>query len=546
LASLCDEVQELEKTFQSQILPSIVLFSANDSSNLTSPQQINSKTDIFDDDAKKGRESELLSRIGKFLPALQLASNGTARLRRLVKNMVCQLGGCTTPAAVPFYFDGQQKDDEVLSQNKSDGAASDVKKASTLQAPVFGEGVPMFKLGKAIGIALRLLITVDSAVASNQDLQLAWAMYKDVVLEWGEQKRSVDELDDEFESFERMMVQLDFSLMSSRSFIAAIEQNFDPRGRFQEANYQLHDEIRHILTTLYAQNCDRVNTDEETTERLDCVGVYAIYVLYRHLLPPNVIPDAKLHKNLFSIFPALCPIIELFGPLHFIPREFLMLHAPYEAVRGCNADSSEIREAAAAVVLKWDGSFKVRADKIRLNAISWLAMADSELSPTIKEGYPRLEDNDSILDDGSNLILASSLTDIEKASSYILHGVKIAHSCSILLRGQLLAHKSLGLAHDLSHIPSMISLIEAMKAIEKMLRVRRRSALLALQRSTLKTIASNILKRFEKVQSFVDQHSASTVQDARSIARVSACLSALEGILKGSSSFSPIRRFVFA
>mmetsp|Transcript_22201 Transcript_22201/g.36299 ORF Transcript_22201/g.36299 Transcript_22201/m.36299 type:complete len:1318 (-) Transcript_22201:84-4037(-) len=546
LASLCDEVQEINNTFHSQILPSIVLFSADDSLTPKQSKQTISKTDVFDDDAQKGRESQLLSRIGKFMPALQLASNGTARLRRLVKNMVCQLGGCATPAAVPFYFDGQQS--QELTPNDSEGAASDAKKAKqgqTTQSPVFGEGVPMFRLGKAIGIALRLLITVDSAVASNEDLQHAWAMYKDVVMEWSEQKRSDDELDEEFESFERMMVQLDFSLMSSRSFIAAIEQNFDPRGRFQEAKYDVHEEIRHILTTLYAQNCERINTEDETTERLDCVGVYAMYVLYRHLLPPNVVPDAKLHKSLWSVFPVMCPIMNLFGPLHFLPREFMMLHAPYEAVRGCSADSSEIREAAASLVLKWDGSFKARVEKLRLSALGWLAMADSELSPTIVEGYPRFDDNDDIVD-GGNFTLASSLTDIETASSYILHGVKIAHSASILLRGQLLTHKALGLELDSSHIPSMLSLIEVLKAIEKMLRVRRRSAVLSLQRSTLTMIASNILKIFEKVRSFVDQRSASTAQSARSIARVSACLSTMEGILKGSSSFSPFRRHAVA
>lgn len=547
LASLCDEVQEINNTFQSQILPSIVLFSANDSLTPQPSQRVVSKSDIFDDTDQKGRESELLSRIGKFMPALQLASNGTARLRRLVKNMVCQLGGCATPAAVPFYFDEQQTEEDLTSSNGG-GAASQVQKANqgqTAQSPVFGEGVPMFRLGKAIGMAFRLLITMDSAVASNEDLQHAWAMYKDVVMEWSEQKRSDDDLDEEFESFERMMVQLDFSLMSSRSFIAAIEQNFDPRGRFQAAKYQVHEEIRHILTTLYAQNCERVNTQEETTEKLDCVGVYAIYVLYRHLLPPNVVPDAKLHKSLWSVFPAMCPMMNLFGPLHFFPREFMMLHAPYEAVRGCSADSSEIRETAAALVLKWDGSFKARADKLRLSALGWLAMADSELSPTIVEGYPRFDDNDEIVD-GDNFTLASSLADVETASSYILHGVKIAHSASILLRGQLSSHKALGLEHDSSHIPSMLSLIEVLKAIEKMLRVRRRSAVLALQRSALKMIASNILRIFEKVRSFVDQRSASTAQGARSIARVSACLSALEGILKGSSSFSPFRRHAVA
>lgn len=116
------------------------------------------------------------------------------------------------------------------------------------------------------------------------------------------------------------MVQLDFNLLSSRSFITAVEQDFDPRGRFQAAKFALWDEVKSIVSTLYGQYCERVNTELETTERLDCAGIYAMYVLYRRLLPPNVVPDARLHKSLWSVFPAMCPILELYGPLHFIPR----------------------------------------------------------------------------------------------------------------------------------------------------------------------------------------------------------------------------------
>lgn len=381
-------MQELETTFQSQILPSIVLFSADDSAE---PNRLEAKKDILDEEAQERRESALLARIGKFLPALQMASNGTTRLRRLVKNMVVQLGAVQTPSAVPFYYDERQTEeheggsdnedgDEMSTSVTQNGGASTNPKSGnksnreeSMQAPVFGPGVPMFRLGKAIAMALRVLVAVDTAVSTNADLQEAWAMYKDVVMEWSEEKRTDNTLDSEFESFERMMVQLDFNLLSSRCFITAIEQNFDPRGRFQAAKFPLYDEIKSILVTLYGQYCERINTEHETTERLDCVGIYAMYVLYRHLLPPNIIPDAKLHKSLWSVFPAMCPIMELFGPLSFIPREFMMSYAPYKAVKGCSADIPEIRSGSATMVLKWNASFKARVTKIRLDALGWIA-----------------------------------------------------------------------------------------------------------------------------------------------------------------------------
>ena len=39
-----------------------------------------------------------------------------------------------------------------------------------------------------------------------------------------------------------MLVQLENTLLSSRSFLSAIEQNFDPSGRFKETGFQLHEE----------------------------------------------------------------------------------------------------------------------------------------------------------------------------------------------------------------------------------------------------------------------------------------------------------------
>ena len=69
--------------------------------------------------------------------------------------------------------------------------------------------------------------------------------------------------------------------MSYRSFISTIEQNFDPNGRFQAANYNLYLEIYSMINSLYGQYCERINTENKTSERLDCVGVYAMYVLYR-------------------------------------------------------------------------------------------------------------------------------------------------------------------------------------------------------------------------------------------------------------------------
>ncbi len=68
LSSLCKEVQELDATFRNRILPSIVLFGADDdASSLHMP---GARKDVLDEEAQERRELAMLARIGKFLPAL--------------------------------------------------------------------------------------------------------------------------------------------------------------------------------------------------------------------------------------------------------------------------------------------------------------------------------------------------------------------------------------------------------------------------------------------------------------------------------------------
>jgi hypothetical protein len=166
LSTLCDEVYELEKTF-SNLIPALVLFRAREATRL-------------DERAEKIRHSALLKSMGKFMPTLQLIRNGCLRLKRLVRNMVIQLGGCVTPCI----------------STEADGSVN-----SEQQSAVFGSNIALPILGKAIGSALRLLITVDEAVANNDDLREAWGMFKDVVMDHSEERRAVSNVFFWFVSF---------------------------------------------------------------------------------------------------------------------------------------------------------------------------------------------------------------------------------------------------------------------------------------------------------------------------------------------------------
>ena len=103
-----------------------------------------------------------------------------------------------------------------------------------------------------------------------------------------------------------------------------------------------------------------------------------------------------------------------------------------------------------------------------MDALGWIAVADSELAPTVPEyrasrsAGNELEEDD---DDGmEERILASSVASIESATACILTGTRIAHAASILLRSQLLTHRALGLKYAPDHLPSLISLMEVLKS----------------------------------------------------------------------------------
>ena len=61
-------------------------------------------------------------------------------------------------------------------------------------SPVLAEDVSLLLLVKAIGTALRILITVDEAVAKNDDLREAWGMFKDVAMDHSEENSAVSSL----------------------------------------------------------------------------------------------------------------------------------------------------------------------------------------------------------------------------------------------------------------------------------------------------------------------------------------------------------------
>eukprot|EP00592_Proboscia_alata_P013642 CAMPEP_0194390340 /NCGR_PEP_ID=MMETSP0174-20130528/109434_1 /TAXON_ID=216777 /ORGANISM="Proboscia alata, Strain PI-D3" /LENGTH=1194 /DNA_ID=CAMNT_0039183581 /DNA_START=31 /DNA_END=3612 /DNA_ORIENTATION=+ len=499
LSVLCEEARELDGISYSSFLPALIMFGPNP---LSMPSNLFVDSSRVDQTTLRRREDDLIKSMGKFLPLLQSLSNFTARCQRLVRNIVCQIAGCYTP------------------QGSHDGGDTELYS-------FISDSVNLVPLAEALATVLRILITVDATMASNSDLVDGWDFYKTVVLYKSMQAQQNKETADiEAESFDRMIIQLDFFLRSS-SFLAAIEQNLDPGEDLNDPpireNTSLHNKMKSLIIILYKSYCIAVGSDSETTETRDMVGVYGLYALLRRLLPSNSIPDAKLHRSLSNVFPGKNPVINLIGNIAFSPVEFLTRYAPYEIKGDTGFD-------IAVFVKKFDESFVTQALALKLKTISWIARIDSVFAPSVQNGT-RIH----------------AATAIAQKSSLLVKGIYLAHRISYLARTFLTLHKLLGIPMKFEHLRPLQSMCELLKSIEQTMRVRRRGAVTAVQPAALRMVASTIFCSFESLRIGIDERKSmgtpSTPEISQKLSQLGGCLSALEFILKGSSTFSSIRSF---
>jgi len=486
LSFLCDEVQELQEV-STTLVSGVLMFSPRPSAKI--PEG---------DEASEKRADELILCMGNSLPFFQELHNFTLRCMRVARNIVCQIAGSLT--------------DDVL------------------------RSVRVIPVAEALAAVLTILITVDSAVSNNLELNDAWRLYKMVVREKST-KNSVDNVTDaNFTTFEKALVELDNNILSAKCFLSCIEQDFSlsstaaSQGVHIEVrnNPKLHNEMKALVSSLFDRYNSMVGSASETTERHQLIGVYGMYALYRRILPSNEVPDAKLFKKLFLLFPDRCPIINICGDASFFPANFLVEYAPFE-VKG--VDPSQTDKKAVDFIKRLDASFGQQAASLKTQCASWVASADSEL-PASARTFTSANDQ------------ASVTAGIEKKASLVLKGVVIAYRASALVKTFLALHKALGLPLTSKLIRPVRSIIEVLKAIEATLNNRCRPAVATMHPVALRILAAAILRRFKALRSVIDSSNTTKKGSAsRRIKKLSACLAALEGSLKGTSTYGSARRF---
>ncbi len=460
--------------------------------------------------------------------------------------------------------------------------------------PMFHKSYHLTILGEAISKLLSILITIDTIIMHNLDIHEAWDLYKSIVTERAEKleekvaasakiaaarstaktfgsdslssssnnitncehehKEEDDDDDDDEEcrlkliQLERMIMQIDFTLLSSRSFLICIEQNFDPRNRFglnhdinihnlqsedhhgKDSYYNnrkkksendakngvfpypskpLYEHIKIILTTLYERYCSVINTPNEHTEREDMVGLYGLYCLYRRLVPSNKVPDEKLHKALCTVFPSTHPVIPLYGNASFMPLDFITKYAPLDIARGMRNRSraprrEEIMDSAKELLEKQDKTFCKKVSLLYDEGLAWLLQAETDLAPSERTN------NTMLFEDGNgqhDMMLtpsdhenSHSMNTVKYKTDIILRGLKIARRSTVTLRNYLFLHKFLQVPIGSKHLLAIEQLCSIAKSVEKTLAGRRRSSIVSIHKAALKMLASSLYSCFDKLR----------------------------------------------
>lgn len=291
---------------------------------------------------------------------------------------------------------------------------------------------------------------------------------------------------------QRMLMQLDFTLLSSRSFLIAIEQNFDPKYEIvQENKNVLHEHVKKGVEMLYHQCCQTLGTEDQWADRTPIVGLYGMYCLYRRLLPSNIAPDEKLHKSLCTVLPSHRPILSILGELPFFPAEFLSRYAPLDRIKGyVPSNMDNIRLLAKKFLTKQDKTFCAKASMLYRQSMLWIVSAECDL------GFGACNTDDSIVqDDGT-----SAESAIIQQISLIRRGIDMAQHATGVLRSYLLMHQNLMEPIPSGHLSALVKLCYVAKSIEQVLKRRQRSSIVSIHKAALKSIASSLFQKLESLR----------------------------------------------
>lgn len=478
-AVLCDEVSELKLNAETSFYPALIMFG---------------QAKHGDDEVISPGEDELY--MGRMLPLLQRMANFVDRCHLVAENMIHQLAS--------LYHSLQKLWKSTFKH--------------THLRPVFD----------GLANLLEILVTLDGVVLDNPNIGTAWDKYKRMMQYVRADPERYSMNREEVISFERLMVNLDQTIMSGQALQACIEKDFEVLLAYDEQDDDGSIDVRNNKVFLqefffciqerYRNNMTMIGTSSETFERRQLVGTFALYALYRKLLPPNVLPDAAFYKLLWET-QSRVPCVTLCGKVVWYSADFLLKYAPFATKKLVPSDVGLFRRE---FLQKLDESMpeEIRLASMELNA--WLVRMESFMQPTTRNSG----DTARILNIRGNLILK---------------GLALALRVQNTMHTMLNLHTALNTPMQKRIVRPLYQCIEILKAIEFMF--ARKNVVLAESITIILTqIADGLLAHIRPIKT---QLEASKRFDDTKL-DILAALTVVDDVLRSGESFSYTRQIVLA
>eukprot|EP01006_Ploeotia_vitrea_P049070 TRINITY_DN67306_c3_g4_i3.p1 TRINITY_DN67306_c3_g4~~TRINITY_DN67306_c3_g4_i3.p1 ORF type:complete len:1284 (+),score=789.38 TRINITY_DN67306_c3_g4_i3:263-4114(+) len=342
---------------------------------------------------------------------------------------------------------------------------------------------------ESLGKLLRVLLTLDTIIADNANIQRAWSLYKRMIKYVRSNPDRYDADDERLRVFEGLLLQLEQRVLSGRILAGCLHQDMGlVRGTtasktLVSGNKIMYDEFTFIVTTLQKRYTMELNETVESFSRNKLVELACLYAIYRRLFEATSKPDKKLYRKLWDTQQKI-PIVHLYGRSIWFMADFLVRYAPLET-SGLKPKPAKVESTRRDLLRKMDLTFQDETEAMYLNVCMWMVRIESELVATERSNISAV---------------------VNARAKLLLRGILLANKIRNMVLAMLNMHLALREAFVSRNIRAISVCVEMLKAIQ--FTYHRRSKMIAENIShmlgqttfTLKRIFHPIKKKLEKAR----------------------------------------------
>ena len=410
---LCDEINELKDMAESKLYGPLVSFGQK-----PYPSSVDQEVELDSGFSQGSRERM----VGRILPTLQELSNFVDRCYFVSVNLVQQLSALLNPkdALYRSIFHSCQLQQAFLS----------------------------------LGELFTVLITLDCIIAENDILRDSWAQYK-VMMSYARADPESFGMDaDKVALFEKMLLSIDQSVMSGEIFKGSIEQDFQFLAGTNgmpdmEINVRRNSTFLEALLDSLKRSLENaigvIGTSMEFYERVQICGCFALYALYRQLLPANIAPDQKLHKSFWGVQKTIPWVFLCNQKTIWFTGDFLLGYSAAFDTRKLDPPNPAVYRKT--FLSQFDQAFSQRVASISAQSKAWFILADSYITSSVRHE-------------------SDTSQTLEVRTGVLLKGLSVAIRTGYLLRSYLIVHEAMEEPVSKSALADVGTLIEVLKGIE--------------------------------------------------------------------------------